>query len=246
MDKVVYTIASGLDQLMNQQATNANNLANVSTYGFKAQIDTMRSVAVNGPGSDTRAFAASATTGTDFTPGTIQQTGRPLDVAIEGKGWFAVQRPSGGEGLTRNGAFKISENGILQTANGLNVLGDGGPITIPPNVTVSIGEDGTISSVDESVSGRASTPIDKLKLVNPEEANLVRGVDGLFNNKDLSPTTADTNVKVVGSSLETSNVSVVKAMVNMIALARQFDVQMTLAKNAESNDQTAAKVFNIS
>ena len=134
----------------------------------------------------------------------------------------------------------------MQTSNGLNVLGDGGPITIPPNVTVSIGEDGTISSVDESVSGRASTPIDKLKLVNPEEANLVRGLDGLFNNKDLSPTTADTNVKVVGSSLETSNVSVVKAMVNMISLARQFDVQMTLAKNAESNDQLAAQVFNIS
>jgi len=148
-------------------------------------------------------------------------------------------------GLTRNGAFKVSENGLLQTSGGLNVLGDGGPITIPPNVIVSIGQDGTISSVDESVSGRASTPIDRLKLVNPDEANLIRGADGLFGVNNSTTTTSDLNVKVVGSSLEGSNVSVVNAMVNMISLARQFDVQTTLAKNAETNDQQAAQLFNI-
>jgi len=245
MDRVIYTVASGLDQIMNQQATNANNLANVSTYGFKAQLDSFRAVPVNGVGADTRALVASATTGTDFTPGVIQQTGRPLDIAIEGKGWLVVQRPNGSEGLTRNGAFKVSENGLLQTSGGLNVLGDGGPITIPPNVIVSIGQDGTISSVDESVSGRASTPIDRLKLVNPDEANLIRGADGLFGVNNSTTTTSDLNVKVVGSSLEGSNVSVVNAMVNMISLARQFDVQTTLAKNAETNDQQAAQLFNI-
>jgi flagellar basal-body rod protein FlgF len=245
MDKAIYTVASGLEQIMNQQATNSHNLANVSTFGFKAQVDSFRSVPVNGPGADTRAFVASATTGTDFTPGSIQQTGRPLDVAIEGKGWFAVQRRDGSEGLTRNGSFRVSDNGILQTADGLNVLGGGGPITIPPNVVVSIGSDGTVSSVDESVAGRASTPIDQLKLVNPDEANLVRGVDGLFNNRDLAPAATDINIRVVGSALENSNVSVVSSMVNMISLARQFDTQLMLAKKAENNNQQAAQLFRL-
>ncbi|MBU3621870.1 flagellar basal body rod protein FlgF [Polynucleobacter sp. CS-Odin-A6] len=245
MDRVIYTAMTGAQHILDQQSTNSNNLANVSTTGFKAQIDSFLSVPVLGGGIDTRAFVINASNGTDFTPGAIQQTGRTLDVAIEGKGWFSVQRPDGSEGLTRNGSFKVSENGILQTAGGRNVLGGGGPITIPPNVNISIGADGTISSIDPAISGGPSTPIDVLKLSNPDEKKLVRGVDGLFNNRDLSPIAADPTIRVVNGALENSNVNVVQGMVNMISLARQFDIQMQLMKNAENSDQQAAQLFNL-
>ncbi|MBU3633127.1 flagellar basal-body rod protein FlgF [Polynucleobacter sp. AP-Feld-500C-C5] len=245
MDRVIYTAMTGAKHILDQQSTNSNNLANVSTTGFKAQIDSFLSVPVLGGEIDTRAFVINASNGTDFTPGTIQQTGRTLDVAIEGKGWFSVQRPDGSEGLTRNGSFKVSENGILQTAGGRNVLGGGGPITIPPNVNISIGADGTISSIDPAISGGPSTPIDVLKLSNPDEKKLVRGSDGLFNNQDLSPIAADPTVRVVNGALESSNVNVVQGMVNMISLARQFDIQMQLMKNAEDSDQKAAQLFSL-
>lgn len=245
MDRVIYTAMTGAKHILDQQSTNSNNLANVSTTGFKAQIDSFLSVPVLGGEIDTRAFVINASNGTDFTPGTIQQTGRTLDVAIEGKGWFSVQRPDGSEGLTRNGSFKVSENGILQTAGGRNVLGGGGPITIPPNVNISIGADGTISSIDPAISGGPSTPIDVLKLSNPDEKKLVRGGDGLFNNQDLSPIAADPAVRVVNGALESSNVNVVQGMVNMISLARQFDIQMQLMKNAEDSDQKAAQLFSL-
>uniref|UniRef100_UPI004047BD6D flagellar basal body rod protein FlgF n=1 Tax=Polynucleobacter sp. TaxID=2029855 RepID=UPI004047BD6D len=245
MDRVIFTAMTGAQHILDQQSTNSNNLANVSTTGFKAQIDSFLAVPVIGGSIDTRAFVVNAGNGTDFSPGTIQETGRALDVAIQGKGWFSVQRPDGSEGLTRNGSFKVSENGILQTASGRNVLGGGGPITIPPNVNISIGIDGTISSIDPAVNGGPSTPIDVLKLSNPDEKSLVRGDDGLFNLQDRAAIVPDLNVKVVNGALESSNVNVVNSMVNMISLARQFDIQMQLMKNAENSDQQAAKLFNL-
>jgi len=244
MDRVIYTAMTGAQHILDQQSTNSNNLANVSTTGFKAQIDSFLSVPIIGGGIDTRAFVVNASGGTDFTPGAIKQTGRTLDLAIEGKGWFSVQRPDGSEGLTRNGSFKISENGLLQTAGGRNVLGGGGPITIPPNVNISIGADGTISSVDPAISGGPSTPIDVIKLSNPDEKSLVRGDDGLF--KAAGGAVADLTVKVVNGALESSNVNVIHSIVNMISLALQFDIQMQLMKNAENSDQNAAKLFNLS
>jgi flagellar basal-body rod protein FlgF len=245
MDRVIYTAMTGAQHILDQQATNSNNLANVSTTGFKAQIDSFLSVPILGGALDTRAFVVNAVSGTDYTPGAIQQTGRTLDVAIQGKGWFSVQRPDGSEGLTRNGSFKVSENGILQTSGGRNVLGGGGPITIPPNVNISIGADGTISSVDPAVSGGPSTPLDVIKLSNPDEKTLTRGDDGLFKAAG-GAVVADPNVKIINGALENSNVNVVHGMVNMISLARSFDIQMQLMKNAENSDQNAAKLFNLS
>lgn len=243
MDRIIYTAMTGAQHILDQQATNSNNLANVSTTGFKAQIDSFMSVPITGAAISTRSFVVNGNSGTDFSSGPIQATGRTLDVAIQGKGWFSVQRPDGTEGLTRNGSFKVSENGILQTSGGRNVLGGGGPISIPPNVNISIGADGTISSVDPAVSGGISTPLDILKLSNPDEKSIVRGDDGLFTSK--GGIAADPTVKVVSGALEGSNVNVVQGMVNMISLARQFDIQMQLMKNAENSDQQAAQILNL-
>ena len=243
MDRLIYTAMSGAQHILDQQATNSNNLANASSNGFRAQIDTFRAVPVIGAALNTRAFVANATSGTDFTPGPIQPTGRNLDVAIEGKGWFAVQRPDGTEGLTRNGSFKINSNGILTSPSGLPVVGDGGPITIPPGVVLSIAGDGTISAVNDGSNPGPSNPIGRLKLVNPAESGLTRGTDGLFVSNGPAP--VDETVKVVNGSLEGSNVNVVQSMVNMISLARQFDMQMNMLKETENSDAKASELLQL-
>jgi flagellar basal-body rod protein FlgF len=242
MDRLIYTAMTGAKHIMEQQATTSHNLANANTNGFRAQLDSFRAVPVVGPGMPTRTFVVDSTVGANFAPGAIQQTGRALDVAVQGQGWIAVQLEDGSEAYTRNGSFKLNENGLLQTQSGQNVMGDGGPVSIPPDVTISIGADGTISTTDPSKPGPA-TALSRLKLVNPEEATLVRGDDGLFRIRDGDAAPMDENVRVVGGALEGSNVNVVDEMVNMIALARQFDLHMNLMKNAESNAAKASELL---
>ena len=246
MDKMIYTAMTGAKHILEQQATTAHNLANATSTGFKAQVDSFRAVPVIGQGLPTRAFVVDSTVGADFNSGAIEHTGRDLDVAVQGNGWLVVQRPDGSEGYTRNGSLKVNENGVLQTSNGLTVMGDGGPISIPPDVTVSIGKDGTISSVTNNTLPGPATVIGRLKLVNPDTANLKRSEEGVFITKNGAQAEMDANVSVVGGALESSNVNVVDAMVNMISLARQFEMQMKLVQSAENNANKASQLFNMS
>lgn len=241
MDRLIYTAMSGAKQILEQQATTSNNLANVSTSGFRAQLDTFRAVPVVGAQSQTRTYVVDSTVGTDFRAGAIQQTGRELDVAIQGKGWLAVERADGSEGYTRAGSLKINENGVLQTESGLNVLSDGGPITIPPDTRITIAKDGTISTVQSGTVPGSTIQLARMKLVNPDEANLTRSSDGLFVTKDGQPADADAAVSIVGGAIESSNVNVVDAMVNMISLSRQFELHMNMLKHAESNAAKATE-----
>jgi flagellar basal-body rod protein FlgF len=244
MDKLIYTAASGARHILEQQATAANNLANVNTTGFRAQIDAFRAVPVVAEGTlPTRAFVTNAEVGSDFSSGPLQMTGRDMDVAVRGKGWLAVQMADGSEAYTRHGALQTNANGLLQTASGLTVAGDGGPITVPPEVTVSVGGDGTISTIATSTKPGAPTVLGRLKLVNPPEQDLVRGDDGLFRLKDGATAPADPAVAVVGGALEGSNANPVDSMVTMIALARSFELQMSLMKNAENNAAKATQIL---
>lgn len=246
MDRLIYTAMTGAKHILEQQGTVSHNLANAATTGFRAQLNSFRAVPVESNGLPTRTFVVDSTVGADFRAGAIQQTGRPLDVAVQGDGWIAVERPDGSEGYTRHGSLKLSENGILQTQTGLNVLGDGGPISIPPDVIVSVAKDGTISSVNAGATPGASTVLGRIKLVNPPQESMVRADDGLFGVKDGAPVEADANVTVVGEALEGSNVNVVDSMVNMISLARQFEVHMNLLKHAESNAAKATEFLSLS
>ena len=246
MDRLIYTAMTGAKQILEQQATASHNLANVSTSGFRAQLDTFRAVPVVGPGLPTRAFVVDSTVGADFRAGTIQQTGRVLDLAIQGDGWLAVEKADGSEGYTRAGSLKINENGVLQTENGLNVLSDTGPITIPPDVRLTVASDGTISQVDSGATPGATIDLARLKLVNPDEGNLVRSDDGLFVTKNGEVPDADANVHVISGALEGSNVNAIDAMVNMISLSRQFELHMDMLKHAESNEAKASEFLALS
>jgi flagellar basal-body rod protein FlgF len=245
MDRMIYTAMTGAKHILNQQATTAHNLANATSTGFKAQVDSFRAVPVMSQGLPTRAFVTDATVSADFQPGAIQSTSRDLDVAIQGKGWLAVQRADGSEGYTRNGSLKVNENGVLQTATGMSVLGDGGPISIPPDVEITIAKDGTVSAVNSGSVPGATNVIGRLKLVNPDEASLTRAEDGTFVTPN-GTAEIDPNVILIGGALESSNVNVIDAMVNMISLARQFETQMKLIQSAENNANKASQLMNMS
>src|ERR1035437_29064 len=179
MDSLIYTAMTGAKAGLEQQANVSHNLANATTTGFRAQLDSFRAVPVIGDGLPTRTFVVDSTVGSDFTPGPWQQTGRDLDVAIQGKGWIALQLEDGSEAYTRNGSLKLSENGVLQTQSGISVMGEGGPISVPPNVGVTIAKDGTVSTIESGVKPGVATEVGHIKLVNPPEDSMVRGDDGL-------------------------------------------------------------------
>jgi flagellar basal-body rod protein FlgF len=243
MDRLIYTAGSGAKHILEQQATTSNNMANLNTTGFRAQLDTFRAVPVQSEGLPTRTFVVNNTVGADFSAGPLQLTGRDLDVAIKGPGWIAVQNADGSEAYTRNGALQMSPNGVLTTTSGATIAGEGGPITIPPDVTVTVGGDGTISTVSTAERPAAPVILGRIKLVNPSEKDLVRGDDGLFRLKDGATAQPDPAVRVAGGALEGSNVNAVDAMVSMIGLARSFETQMSLLKNAENNAAKASQIL---
>jgi len=246
MDRLIYTAMTGAKHILEQQATTSHNLANATTTGFRAQVDQFRAVPVQGAILPTRAFVVDSTTGSDFRAGAIQHTGRELDVAVQGEGWIAVQAADGSEAYTRNGSLKMDENGVLLTRDGLTVMGDGGPLSIPPGRNIALARDGTISLVPDGSEATGLTSVGRLKLVNPPATDLVRGDDGLFRLKGGTPASADPNVMLVSGALESSNVNVVDEMVNMISLARQFDMQIKLLQHAESNDGKATQLLSLS
>lgn len=244
MDRMIYVAMSGAKQMLEQQSVVANNLANVATTGFRAHMSAFRAAEVFGEGAATRAFVIESTPTADYTPGAIQQTGRDLDVAVEGAGWIAVQTADGSEAYTRNGSLQVNVNGQLQTRSGLNVIGDGGPIAVPGDTRVTVGGDGTVSTVPAGNQATQVTPIGRIKLVNPPEAQLIRGDDGLFRMRGNGQAEVDPKVKLQGGALEGSNVNAVEAMVSMIAISRQFDMQMKILQNADGNDRTATQLLS--
>jgi flagellar basal-body rod protein FlgF len=245
MDRLIYTAMTGASHVLQQQASVAQNLSNVNTPGFRATIDTFRAVPLQGEGLPTRTFVVDSTSGVDFRPGVIQSTGRTLDVALDGKGWIAVEDASGREAYTRGGSLQVLPSGILQTRGGLNVMSDAGPITIPPDTEVTIAKDGTISTVPSTTQKNTVVVVGRLKLVNPPESDLVRGEDGLFRTRNGVPADADAGVTVTSGSLEGSNVNMVESMVQMISLARQFDTQMKLLQSADNNAKQASSILSI-
>jgi flagellar basal-body rod protein FlgF len=244
MDRLIYTAMTGASAAAQRQAVLSNNLANVSTNGFRAELSTFRAVPVRGDGATTRVMAVEATAGHLDTPGAAQRTGRSLDAMPTGNSWFAVQALDGTESYTRNGSFEVSPEGTLLTGNGLVVLDDGGaPITVPTGAQVAIGLDGNLSA---KTGHQPPTSIGRLKLVTPAaEDPLRRGDDGLFRARSGDPLPFDANARLNVGVLEGSNVNAIEAMVGMIQTARQFETQMRLLQTAESNDRSAGQLLGL-
>lgn len=243
MDRMIFLSMTGAKALMQRQDALAHNLANASTDGFRADLTAFRSVPVRQDGTaTTRVANLEATAGFDAASGPMRQTGRPLDVAVRGQGWFVVQASDGSEGYTRAGSFEVAADGTLMTPRGLPVLGDGGPIVLPPNATPLVGSDGTITA---TVAGQAPVQVGRLRLVDPPLQDMRKSADGLFRMADGAPAPDAPEARVAAGVLEGSNVNVVESMIGMIALSRQFEIQMRLMKTAESNDQRATQLLSL-
>lgn len=243
MDRLLYTAMTGATGTMNRQAAVAHNLANVSTPGYRAEEHRLRSVQVQSPTAlPTRAFAVDASTHTDYSSGPMMYTGRPLDIAVQGRGWIAVTAPDGTEAYTRNGNLQVDVNGVLQTRDGLPLVGDAGPIAIPPDQKIEIGRDGTLSIIPET-GLQTTSAVGRIKLVNPTDAELERRPDGLFRLRTGQPGVLDENVRVSSGFIEGSNVNPAEQMVNMISMARQFEMQVKMMTEAETNDRAATQLL---
>lgn len=246
MDRMLYVAMNGAKQNMLAQAINSNNLANISTTGFRGDFAAARSMPLyGGSGHPTRVYSMTEKPGIDFKQGAMSTTGRDLDIAVAGEGFIAVQAADGTEAYTRAGDLRTDNTGVLQTGAGHVVLGDGGPITIPEAAKVDIGKDGTISIRQIGDAGGGSTVIDRIKLVNPNVKDIARNEQGLFVMKNGENADVDQDVSVISGTIETSNVNAASALVSMIELGRQFEMQIKMLKAAEENNAQAAQILKI-
>lgn len=232
MDRLIYTAMSGATHSLMEQQISANNLANVNTAGFRADMEMSQSATVNGSGFATRFMAQEQKSGVNDSTATAEKTERPLDVAIQGEGYIAVKDSDGSEVYTRNGNIQQNDQGEL-TIDGRPVLGDNGPIVLPANAIASFGSDGTISVTPDDGDVTATMDVDRLKLVNIPIENLAKNAQGMMVTADGQAAEIDDNIKVSGGYLEGSNVSAVSEMLASISLNRQFEAQIKMMKAAE-------------
>jgi flagellar basal-body rod protein FlgF len=244
MDRLAYIAMSGAKETLRAQAANNHNLANANTTGFRADMSAFQSVAVAGAGEPSRVYAVNKTVGWDSSAGSVQQTGRDLDVAINGDGWIAVQANDGREAYTRAGDLRVDSSGQLLTGAGHPVLGDSGPIIVPPHGSVTVGGDGSVSIVPLGQSVTTLATVGRIKLVNPTATSVERRADGLFRMSDGSDAPADAAVKLMSGSIESSNVNVAEAMTQMIELARRFDLQVKTIRTAEEDAAASTRLLS--
>jgi flagellar basal-body rod protein FlgF len=245
MDRMLYVAMTGAKETLQAQAVNNHNLANASTTGFRAELSAFQSRAVDGSGYASRVYATNASTGWNSQSGALLSTGRDLDVAINGDGWIAVQAPDGKEAYTRAGDLQIDPNGNLTTGTGHPVLGDGGPINVPPYTSIFFARDGSISIVAQGQTPDTTATVGRIKLVKPADTEVMRGQDGLFRMKDGSDAPPDASVQLGSGTLESSNVNTADAMVTMIELARHFEMQVKAIRTAEENGAAAAQIMRV-
>lgn len=246
MDRLAYIGMSSASTALDRQAVQSNNLSNASTPGFRAQLDAMRAVPVQGQSRlATRAFVAESTPYSRMSAGTTEYTGRTLDIALQGNAWLAVQSTSGQEAYTRRGDLQVNAEGVLVTGNGLPVLGEGGPLTIPPGAEISVSDDGTISVIDLGQEADNLLPIGKMKLVEGNPQQMIRRPDGLFGAPTGAPLPSSPTAKLAAGAIEGSNMNVVEGMVAMISATRLFDFSTKMIQTAQENDKSADSLLSL-
>ncbi|WP_196137290.1 flagellar basal-body rod protein FlgF [Aliikangiella sp. G2MR2-5] len=243
MDKLLYIAMTGARETSLAQANSANNLANAKTTAFKAELAQFRAMPVYGDGHPSRAFVMAERPGHNFDQGSAQTTGRNLDVAISGEGWFVTQNAEGEERLTRRGDLKILPTGELVNGADNPIFGDGGPIALPPFEKIDIAKDGTITILPLGAEETATAIVDRIRMVNPALSDLEKDTNGLFRSREGNPFVADAAVSLQSGALESSNVSVVGELTNMINLSRQYEVQVKLMASVEENGQVLDRLL---
>lgn len=245
MDRFAYIAMTGAKQSMQAQGVVSNNLANASTTGFRAELLGAAAAPVYGDVYASRVNVVSNGAGADFALGGVRSTGRELDVAVQRDGWIAVQSPDGSEAYTRAGDLQLNSVGLMTTGSGLPVIGEGGPVAVPPHSKLTIGRDGTISIVPLGQSSNTLAVVDRIKLVNPGNEQLLRGSDGLFRLRDGGEAPAEASVRLMSGTLESSNVNAASALVDMIELSRLYEMQVKMISTAKDDADAAAQLMRM-
>jgi flagellar basal-body rod protein FlgF len=245
MDRLIYVAMTGAKQLMQAQTLVANNLANVGTNGFRADLARFAAQPVEGPGYASRVNTVASGLGFDASQGALQETGNTLDVAIDGAGYIAVQAADGSEAYTRGGTLNVNALGLLETQRGEIVLGDNGPLAVPPYSEITVAHDGTIAIVPQGQSAETLAQVGRIKLVNPDPATLEKRPDGLIRMADGAVADADASVGLASGFIESSNVNVATALVDMIEYARQFEIAVRMMRVADDNESRAAAIARL-
>ncbi|MFI0458292.1 MAG: flagellar basal body rod protein FlgF [Candidatus Thiodiazotropha endolucinida] len=246
MDRMLYIAMSGAKETLIAQANNSNNLANVNTPGFMEDLNQFRSMPVFGQGYPTRVYALDERPNINFDKGSIQSTGNPLDLAIKGEGYFAVHAADGSEVYSRRGDLKVDANGLVTNGEGLPLIGNSGPIALPPYERLEIAPDGTITVLPEGSTPEALAIVDRIKMVNPDTEQLFKGEDGLLRLLEGEEADADAATELVSGALESSNINVADTLVTMIELARKFEMQVKMMKTAEDLDNASVRLMSMS
>ncbi len=246
MDKLIYTAMSGAHQSMLAQAIYANNLANVDTPGFRADYANATAAMLKGGQYHSRALVSSDAAGSVFSPGVVSATDRDLDVSINGDGWFSVLDSSGQEAYTRSGNWSVEDSGALKTQTGYQIMGSAGPIVLPAHQKIEFAVDGQISVRPLGANPNALVQVDRLKLVNDETGDLVKGADGLFRPKNNNTLSLDPNIRVTAGALEGSNVNAIESLLSIVNLSRQFEMQMKEITQAADLDEASNRLLRLS
>ena len=245
MDRLVNTALTAMRGAMARQASVANNLANVNTIGFRAEIANAETRWIQGETFDTRAEASEQVIAADMAQGAVTATGNPLDVAMNGDALLAVQGADGSEAYTRRGDLRVTDSGLLTTGDGLAVLGEGGPIILPQMDSVSIAQDGSIWGVPQGGDPANPQQVDKLKLVSATGSSIAKGTDGLFREVNGGALPSDPIATVTAGSLEGSNVNSTQALIQMIEASRAWETQVKMIDTAKQLDDGGASLMRL-
>ena len=245
MDRLIYTALSGMRGAMARQTATANNLANANTTGFRAEMSSAQAMWLRGAGLQSRVPTSEQVVAADMAPGSVTNTGRDLDVAMQGDALLAVQADDGSEAYTRRGDLQVSPTGVVTTGDGHPVLGDGGPLTLPPADSVRIAQDGAIWIVPTGGDPNQPQQVARLKLATPAGSRIQKGVDGLFRVMDGGALPSDPDARLTPHSLEGSNVNTSQTLIDMIEASRSWDMQLQLVTQAREMDTSAAELMRL-
>ena len=246
MDRLIFTAMSGMTDSMVRQRVIASNMANTQTIGFRAEVLYSEPVTLQGPGLEVRAMNEGEVRGANMNPGSIVETGRPLDIALTGDAMLALQTEDGSEVYSRRGDLSISASGVLQNGDGLPVIGEYGPITLPPGSEATIAPDGTIMVQDPAAPDQPAQPLVRIKLVSPQGSKIAKDLTGMFRVQGGGILPLDENAQVQAGSLEQSNVDPTEVLVRMVEAQRLFDIRTKMVSTARDIDESGAALMRIS
>lgn len=246
MDRLIYTALSGMQASMDRQRVLASNMANAQTIGFRAEMADQRPVTIEGEGLEARAMQHALVRGADMAPGELVETGRSLDIAVTtADALIAVQTPEGEEAYTRRGDLSVAASGLLVTGEGHPVMGDAGPITVPPGGAVSIAPDGAISVADPANPALPPLEVGRIKLASWAGSDIAKGLDGLFRVRGGGILPHDLQARVNPGHLEQSNVKPTEILVEMIDQQRLFAMRSKLVSTAGELDESSAQLMRL-